>query len=102
MARNSRITVRSRSSGRDAAGQPSTSWQAVCTIWASIRLPSGVAVLQADAQVSKVRASISVAKRADISEGMQVVHGAQVYDIQAVLPDEQNRRDMYLVCEAAT
>lgn len=100
MARNSRLTIRARDTGKDEAGQPRTDWHTVCEIWGDIRVPSGLASLQADALTSVNRASISVSKRADILPGMQAVHGATVYDIKAVLPDEQRRLDMFLVCEA--
>lgn len=102
MARNSRITIRARTAGSDELGQPLTTWQDIATLWSSIRHLSGAAAIKADANISTVRASISVAKRADIEAGMQAVHGSTVYDIKAVLPDEQNRLDMFLVCEVAS
>jgi len=101
MARNSRITIRQRVDGSDELGQPLQTWATVATLWASIRHLSGAAAIKADALTSTVRASLSVSKRDDIKEGMQALHGSTVYDIKAVLPDEENRLDMYLVCEVA-
>lgn len=98
-ARNSRVTIRQRAAGSDELGQPLQTWTTVATLWASIRHLSGAAAIKADANTSAVKASISVAKRDDIKAGMQALHGTTVYEIKAVLPDEQNRLDMFLVCE---
>lgn len=101
MARNSRITIRARADGSDELGQPLTTWATVATLWGSIRHLTGAAAIKADANISTVRASISVSKRADITAGMQALHGSTVYDIKAVLPDEERRLEMFLVCEVA-
>lgn len=98
-ARNSRVVIRQRADGADELGQPLTTWTTVATLWADIRHLSGAAAIKADVNTSTVKASIGVTKRDDIKAGMQALHGSTVYEIKAVLPDEQNRRDMYLVCE---
>lgn len=100
-ARNSRIIIRARVDGADELGQPLQTWATVATLWANIRHISGAAAIKADALTSTVRASISVSKRDGIEAGMQALHGSTVYDIKAVLPDEENRLDMFLVCEVA-
>lgn len=99
MALNSRITLQQPAAGEDALGQAAQGWVDVASLWADIRHPSGVQAIQADAQVSTVRASIRVNLRADIVAGMRVVHGATAYAIHAVLPDERRRQYMDLVCE---
>lgn len=99
---NCRVTVRQRSTGSDELGQPLESWADVCTVWAEIRHPSGVELIKAGAEVSVVRASIKVRQRPGITAAMQAVHGARVYDIEAVLPDEVDRLHMFLVCKVTT
>lgn len=98
---NSRITIRQRASGSDAAGQPVATMVDLVTVWAEIRHPSGLEVLRGDAPVSVVRASIRVRQRTDITAAMQAVHNGIIYDIKAILTDEIDRRFMFLVCEAA-
>lgn len=102
MVLNRRVTIRQQAAGTDAAGQPLAGWVTVDTVWASIRHPSGIEALRADAPVSTARASIKVRLRSGITAAMQAVHGATVYDIKAVLPDQEDRRYMFLVCEAST
>lgn len=101
MVRNNRITIRRRATGSDAMGQPLTTWQDFATVWGGIRHLTGAAAIKADADISVVRASISVRRRNDIEPGMQAVHGSTVYDIKAILPDRERRLDMFLVCEVA-
>lgn len=95
---NSRVTLQARSASVDALGQPVETWSDVATVWANIRHPSGLSAIKADADVSIVKASIRIRYRTDIDAGMRVVHGARIYDIQAVLPDESERQTVDLVC----
>lgn len=99
MGLNSRITILQRQPGQDALGQPTEVWTTVATVWGEIRHPSGVEALRADAQVSVVKASIKVRRQAGITSAMRAVYGTTTYDIQAVLPDEVERQNMFLVCQ---
>lgn len=101
MPLNSAITIQRRTSSEDELGQPVETWATFAWLWGEIRHPSGVQQIKAGAEVSTVRASIKVHKRDDITAAMRVVHGATVYDIKAVLPDERGRVFMFLVCEVA-
>lgn len=95
-----RINIEQRTTTQDSIGQPVETWSLVSAVWASIRHPSGLSAIKADADVSIVKASIRIRYRAGIDAGMRVVHGLTIYDIKAVLP---NRAGGYvdLVCEAA-
>lgn len=96
---NSRITIERRSAARDGIGQPVVGWASFAVVWASIKHPSGLQAIKASADVSTVHASIRIRYRAGIDASMRVVHGADIYDIRAVLT---NRPAGYidLVCEA--
>lgn len=96
---NCRITLRQRVTGQDAIGQPVQTWADVAPVWADIRHPGGLETVKADADVSVVKASIRIRHRTGIDAGMQVVHGADIYDIKAVLPDSASKRHLDLVCE---
>lgn len=100
MALNSLIEIRQRDAGSDAGGQPlKTFTTVVASLWAEILHPSGVEQVRGGGQVSLVQASIKVRRRDGITAGMRVVHGSAVYDIRAVLPDEVERANMFLVCD---
>lgn len=96
---NRRVTLQRPSSGKDAVGQPITNWQDVVTIWAHIRNENGAQTIQAGAEVSKVKSSVRIRYRTGVTEDMRVLYGAVVYRIEAILPDEEGKQFMDLVCE---
>ena len=96
---NSRCTLQAPGTATDEIGQPIPGWTDVATLWADIRMKSGLESIKAGAPVSVVQASIRVRYRAGITAGMRVVHNLQAYNIVAVLPDVGAREYIDLVCE---
>ena len=96
---NRRCTLQSPSQSVDEIGQPIPGWTDVATLWADIRMKSGLESIKAGAPVSVVQASIRVRYRAGITAGMRVVHNLQVYEILAVQPDVGGREYVDLVCQ---
>lgn len=93
------VSIRERSTQRDAAGQPVETWTEVASVWASIRHPRGAEFIRAEKDVSIVQASIRIRRRTDVRADMRVHHGSTIYEIRAVLPDEVSREHVDLVCE---
>ena len=86
--------------GFDSIGQPiPNAWEKHCDAWASIRFMNGIESIKAGAQASTAKASIRIRYRDDLTTAMRVLHGAKVFEIVAVLPDEQKREHVDLVCE---
>lgn len=82
-----RVTVQAKTSGTDAWGAPlPEAWADYASLWADIRFLSGTESIKAGADTSIVKASIRIRWREDITAGMRVLHGAAVYDVEAVLP----------------
>ena len=96
---DSRVTIQAPGTTTDELGQPIPGWTDVATVWASIRHLSGVEAIKADAVTSTVKASIRIRYRTGLNAGMRVVHGAQVYSIEAVMPDVGGREFVDLVAE---
>ena len=96
---NSRISIQQLSTGQDAIGQPVTTWTTLATVWANIRYLNGVETIKADTPTSVVKASIRIRRRTDITPAMRVVFGATTFQINAVLPDEQDRERVDLSVE---
>lgn len=84
---------------QDEFGQPLLTWSPVATVWADVRHQGGLESLRADKPVSTVRASVRIRRRTDVDASMRVVLGSAIYDIRAVLPDEEGREYLDLVCE---
>ncbi|MBA3588299.1 phage head closure protein [Methylibium sp.] len=98
-ALNRRITIKQLAAGQDAIGQPLQTWSDVATVWANVLHKSGAESIKAEQEVSIVRASIRIRRRAGITAAMRCHLGAVVYEIKAVLPDEQDRERIDLACE---
>lgn len=92
-----RVTIQSPSTSVDSVGQPLTTWTDTAYLWASIRNINGISSIKSGADTSIVKASIRLRYKPGINAGMRVLHGTDVYDIQAVLPDD-NRVFVDLVC----
>lgn len=96
---NQQISIQRKGGAEDALGQVIPGWETFAVVWASIRHPSGLATIRADAQASVVKASIRIRYRTDLQAGMRVVHSAHVYTVKAVVPDLVRREHVDLVCE---
>ena len=69
---NNRITIQRRTGGEDAWGAPlPAGWEDVAQVWANVRHVSGSEMIRADADGSKVKASIRIRWRCGIDAGMR-------------------------------
>lgn len=96
---NRRIRIDRPTSKKDAFGQPLDEWRSLGMFWANVRFLSGAEAIKADASVSVAKASIRIRYTKSIHAGMRVVLDETIFNIQAVLPDEQERVHVDLVCE---
>lgn len=99
---NRRVTFQKMGETFDDFGQPVAGWMDHASAWANIRNLSGLESIKAGADVSVVKTSIRIRYRKDITAGMRIVAGTTIYDITAVLPDEQTRDRMDLSCEVTS
>lgn len=95
---NRRVTLQAPGTTQDELGQPIPGWTDVATVWADIRMKSGLESIKAGAPVSVVQASIRVRYRAGITAGMRLTHNLQAFNIVAVMPDVGGREYVDLVC----
>ena len=99
---NRRVTLQAPGTTQDELGQPIPGWTDVATVWADIRMKSGLESIKAGASVSVVQASIRVRYRAGITAGMRIVHNLVAYNITAVQPDVGGREYVDLVAEVVS
>ena len=97
-----RCTLQAPGTTTDELGQPIPGWTDVATVWADIRMKSGLEAIKAGASVSVVQASIRIRYRAGVNAGMRVVHNLVAYQITAVMPDVGGREFVDLVAEVVT
>lgn len=96
-----RIALQRRDVGEDSVGQPLATWAPIATVWSDVRFQSGAEVLRAGGETSIVKCSIRIRARSDIGTAARVEYKGKHYDIQSALPDSQDPRFMFLVCEAS-
>jgi SPP1 family predicted phage head-tail adaptor len=99
---NRLVTIKRPVTGQDAAGQPLLDKVEVATVWANVRYMTGSESIRSDKDTSIVKASIRIRRRTDLNAGMEVHLGSTVYEIKAILPDEESRERVDLVCEVVS
>ena len=93
---NRRCTLQQPGTTTDALGQPIPGWTDVATVWASIVDVSGREYVAAGGLQNSAQTKITIRYRSGIVPSMRVVHGADTFNIEAVLG--QDRRSLLLMC----
>ena len=96
---NRRIAIERPTLTQDDTGAYTTVWGQIASPWADIRYVSGLEAVRSDAPVSISKASMRIRRRAGIDATCRVLYDGKVFDVKAVLPDEQGREFIDLVCE---
>lgn len=104
---NRRVLIQYLGDGQDEIGQPVQTWINLVPagdgrIWANVRFQTGSESNRADQPVSVAKASIRIRRRTDIvaiTAKMRAVLDGTIFDIRAVLPDEESRERLDLACE---
>jgi len=96
-----RITIESSAQSRDEWGGVIETWSHVAEVWGEVRPLSGREFVAAQAVQAGVTARITIRFRSDIAAAMRVRHGADVYNVRAVLPDPTLAGHLTLMCETA-
>lgn len=95
------VTLVKREAGQDSKGRPLDNWMPLFPeIWANVRFQSGAEVVRGGAETSIVRVSIRIWARDDIDGDMRIRHLGKDYNIKSAMPDSNDRRFMFLVCES--
>ena len=86
-----RVTIQEPEVTRGDTGGEVVTWADLATVWANIKPLTGQELLAARQSVATalVTTQIEIRYRSDLDSKMRVVHGSQVYEIVAVLPDER-------------
>ncbi len=100
-ALDQRVTLQTLSGGVDELGQPlPDTWADVAQLWAAVEPLQGREYIAAGAMVSSVEARIRLRYRQGVTSAMRVIHGQDVYGIQAVIHIRSNRCELQLMVRA--
>ena len=93
-----RITIQQNTPTQNSFGEMEPSWSAFATIWAAVEPLSGDERWTSDQFQSEVSHRIRIRRRVGITPLMRVSWQGRLFDIQAVLEPESNRRELHLLC----
>lgn len=89
-----RVTIQNRVETQDpTTGAIAVSWADVATVWAAVEPLSAREFIAAQAAQSQVSARITIRYRAGVTAAMRIVHGATLYNIEGVIPDNRSGRE---------
>lgn len=102
-----KVLIQHLGAGQDDIGQPVQTWTNLIAtgdgkVWANVLYLNGAETLKADSPTSIAKASIRIRRRTDVAPGMRVVLGTTIFQIKAVLPDEESKKFVDLACEVVS
>lgn len=97
-----RVTIQMPARVRDAAGQPAIGWTDFAKVWANVQYLNGRQFLTSNGEANSATASIRLRYRTDLNATMRVLYGSTIFDIVAVLPDEDGGDHVDLACTTGT
>ena len=93
-----RVTIEQVTESRDADGGVVTAWATLHSkVPAEIVPLSGREFVAAQAAQAGITARLTIRYMAGITPKMRVVHGSDIYNVEAVLPDPTLRRHLTLM-----
>lgn len=96
-----KITIQNETVTRDATGAEVSSWGTFLTARAAIENMSGSEsfVSNIDQRLAQRLTKITIRDREGITTKMRVLHGSTVYNIQQVIQDPTQEREINLICQ---
>ncbi len=94
-----RIILESAAVTPDGGGGESLVWQPVATLWAAIRPLSGRERFSAGEFSAQVSHEIILRYRAGVLPAMRFRKGSRIFEIRAVMDENERRRRLRVLCE---
>lgn len=100
---NRRVTIQSRSTTQDTAGQQSLTWTDVATVWAGIRPLTGHELARAQMMNTEINHEITIRydlQWADplVMGGRRLSYGTRIFNIHASMDEEEAHHTITLLC----
>jgi len=100
---NRRVTVQSRSTAQDTAGQQSLTWTDIATVWAGVRSLTGRELARAQMVNTEVSHEVTIRFDAQWSDplvmaGRRLTYGARIFNVHAAMDEDEAHHTMTLLC----
>lgn len=100
---NRQVSLQQKQEAPTGTGGSTIGWVEIATVWANVRMLSGMETAKSDFPVSVAKASIRIRWREDIDPTWRVVYVSNgkmlTFDVKAVLPDLVGREYVDLSVE---
>lgn len=93
-----RVTIQQATESQNGFGEPIKSWSNLATVWAAVEPLQGQEFLDGRQLEAAVDTRIRIRHRSGVTQRMRATWGSHVYDVQSVIVDATNRRQMLLMC----
>lgn len=93
-----RVTIQNATLAQDAYGEPIKTWGTYATVWASVEQLDGREYWTAQQAQSDVNTRIRIRLRDGVTPLMRVSWDSRIFEIQTVIRDATNKRQMDLMC----
>jgi SPP1 family predicted phage head-tail adaptor len=95
------ITIQNETVTRDATGAEVVTWGAFLTARAAIENLSGSEAFASniDQRLAQRMTKITIRARDGLTTKMRVLHGSAVYNIEQIIQDRTQAREINLICE---
>lgn len=84
-ALDQRITLQALVPSVDSIGQPVQTWATAATVWASVRVLSGLTSIKSGADTATTKASFRLRTRSGITTANRILWRGEAWQIDAVL-----------------
>jgi SPP1 family predicted phage head-tail adaptor len=97
-----RVALQQAVEARNGFGDVIRTWSTVATVYAAVEPLSGREYLAARQAQAETTTKITLRHRHDIDETWRITWQGHVYDIESVLPDATNARQLTILCHEVT
>lgn len=95
---NKRVTIERRATTQDTFGGQDATWSTVAVVWAGIQPMTGRELFAAQSVESEVTTQIVMRYQAGITAKMRVNYSGRLFNIHAVLDENERHRELTLLC----
>lgn len=93
-----RVVLKTASETQNSFGELTRTYATLATVWAAVEPLSGREYLDARQIEAAVDTRIRIRYRSDVTSRTQVTWNSHTYDIQSVITDPTNARELQLMC----
>lgn len=92
-----RITIQQPTVAQDSYGEPVPTWSTFATVWAAAEPATGREYWANQQVTSELSVRFRIRHRTGITPSMRVSWDSRLFDIENIIPDPTNRREIHLM-----